>query len=124
MAQSVHLICKRDDRGHLKGVSVEDKERHIHKSISWEIPLTEAEQLVGGWLYLHPSKSKLSEFGGRILKIEDSGLKDTHGKPELAVTFESRAEARNQTWRGEDYVRAWWGGFVDADLEHERLQVD
>jgi hypothetical protein len=114
---AIHIICQRDNASRLKGLS------HIggahYTSECWAINDTEAQELLGGWVYFHPSKSRRSEFGGVILAVEE-GLRPGAATP-IGITFtiEARREAHGQTWRGQDHRRAWTGGVVADSLPHE-----
>lgn len=81
--------------------------------------MAEAEELVGGWVYFHPTKRARSEFGGIVRSIEPSGGVTARGDPEVAIILEARAEARDQRWRGKAHGMAWTGGLVPLMLPHE-----
>jgi hypothetical protein len=118
MPNSIHLICRREE-GRLLNISLIDRDRHHYRSIAWEIPEKDWTGLVGGWVYLHETKNKPSEFGGQIIRAESSGHPTAHGRPELAVIFRADAAARGQVWRGTDHSMAWWSGPIEPTSAHE-----
>lgn len=92
-----------------------ETETNVYYSGFWDIPLDEAECLVGGMLYLHEVKAKPSRFGGRVLAVEQVE------KPEFArskrVVFKVQAllEGKNVKWRGADHGMASYGGIIDIE---------
>jgi hypothetical protein len=117
---AIHIICRRDDGQNLNGLTLVDSGRRLYRSCCWDIVPQEAADLSGGWLYLHPTKAMSSEFGGRIVSVEQVLDEAPVAHQErVALIFEARIEARNQTWRGMDHGRAWTGGVVAASLKHE-----
>ena len=120
MAQSVHFICQRDGAG-LKGLTPVDPRAHLYRSCCWDLTSEEAESLVGGWLYLHPSKNAPSEFGGPIIRFEriwdEGGAKR---QDRVWFEFEAKREGRGQKWRGQAHGMAYTSRPVAADLAHER----
>ena len=118
MPKAIHLICKRITTGSLDGLSLVTKP-DLFRSISWGLTEDEVAALVDGWLYLHETKATPSQIGGRIERIEPSGLLTKLGKPEFAIVFRSTRPSRQQKWRGAAHGMAWTGGLVEADLPHE-----
>jgi hypothetical protein len=119
MTKSIHLICRREGAG-LLGLKLIDRDKHLHRSISWELSQADADEIVGGWVYFHPSKAAPSEFGGVVVHVEQMDKLSSHGNPEIAFILQFRTEARGQKWRGAAYGMAWCGGLVSKTLEHEQ----
>src|SRR5215217_4270045 len=120
--KAIHFICRRDVDGiNLNGVSVVQKgPSPIYRSCCWDISEPDAEALIGGWVYLHPKKTSLSEFGGRVLKFEagQEWLDKAH-QNRVAFFLEASPRGKGQIWRGVDFSLAWTGGLVEAALPHE-----
>jgi hypothetical protein len=74
MAQSIHFICEREGTG-LKGLTLVDRATRLYRSCCWDLTSQEAESLIGGWLYLHPTKRQPSDFGGRLSGLSGYGTK-------------------------------------------------
>nr|WP_295743494.1 hypothetical protein [uncultured Acidocella sp.] len=81
--------------------------------------MADAEQIVGGWVYFHPAKAKLSEFGGVVVSVEPTTELSGPDKPEIAIILEFRPESREQKWRGAEHGMAWCSGLVSPSFEHE-----
>jgi hypothetical protein len=118
MAKSIHLICRREN-GTLKGLTTVDKSAQLYRSIAWEILPSEADELVGGWVYFHPRKADKSEFGGEVVNIERLATISAHGHPEIGIVLKAKTQGRGQDWRGADHQMAHRSGLVDPDLPHE-----
>jgi hypothetical protein len=118
---AIHFICRRQGLG-LRNLHKVKGEKDRWVSSCWTIPERDAQQLVGGWIYLHPEgKTNLSQFGGRILSFESCERREGAGIEQgLAFTFEARKQGRDQPWRGADYAMAWTSGIVDASFPHEK----
>jgi hypothetical protein len=86
---SVHFKCGRDDGINLNGVSF-DKGKGVWRSASWDISVADAEALIGGWIYLHPTKAARAEFGGRILSFERVKIDKPH-EHRIAFVFRGAA---------------------------------
>jgi hypothetical protein len=121
--QAIHLICRRD----IDGVSLNhlsfDNEAQLHRSGRWDLPQADAQALVGGWLYLHPSKSVPSEYGGIIVGYEC--LTDpTLGHPHRIIFLvRRRRDGNGQKWRGNSYSMAYSSGLVPASYTHEQIEA-
>ena len=113
---AIHLLCRRDEGGRLKNLSTIDAPNNLYRSGYWKMSQKTAESLVGGWIYLHPGKALVSEFGGVI-----SGYREVQytGASRVEFDFVARREGRGQSWRGRRHAMAWGGEAVAADLEHE-----
>lgn len=120
--KALHLICRRySDRPGLKGLKPIPGETALYRSSCWALSEHDARTLTGGWVYLHPSKSDASEFGGVVRTVEFAASgRDGKAKGDgFDLIIESRSEGRNQVWRGAGHQMAWNGGIVDASLGHE-----
>ena len=116
---AIHFICKRDDGVTLNGVK-RDGATGNHRSGQWDISDDDARSLVGGWLYLHPTKADRSEFGGVIVGYEPVVDKQLAHAERIVLLIEKRREGSGQRWRGKSHGMAYSSGLVSADLEHEK----
>ena len=105
--KSAHLICKSAN-----GVSKADG-KNTYFSGSWVIPKEEANELIGGRLYLHENKSEPSYFGGSVVEWRNS--KREVGAIEEGVTFviEADKDGKGARWKGNSHAMAWFSGIVD-----------
>jgi hypothetical protein len=115
---AIHFICRRNDGISLNNLSY-DKESKLFRSGYWDISKAEAETLVGGWVYLHPTKSAGSEFGGVVTGFERVVVPELLRPERVVLLVEKRPEGFGQRWRGKDYGMAHTGQCVAADLPHE-----
>ncbi len=117
--KAIHLICRREEDGHLKGLSLISK--GTFESCCWALgDVQDAQSLIGGWVYLHPNgKSHRSEFGGVVRAVRPAGREGTAIKDGFAFVIEVRREGRDQKWRGAAHRMAWTGGIAGAHLPHE-----
>jgi hypothetical protein len=118
---AIHFICRRQGLGLRKLHKVKgEKDRWI--SSCWTISERDAQQLLGGWIYLHPEgKANRSQFGGVILAVSPCERGDGAASEQgVAFTFAARKEGREQVWRGADHGMALTGGVVEASLPHEK----
>jgi hypothetical protein len=117
--RAIHIICHREG-GRLKNL-VAAVGKDIYTSGCWALhDQDDPNELIGGWLYLHSHKNSPSEFGGIVRSYGACRRDDPAAKENgIAFTFEARIEGRGQTWRGADYDRAWTGGIVAANYDHE-----
>ncbi len=116
--RAIHFICGRDD-----GVSLNhlhfDKQSKSFRSGQWNISEDDAKALVGGWVYLHPTKASKSEFGGRVVGFEPV-IDDTLAhSARIVLIVQKRHEGAGQMWRGKDHTMAHKGDLVEANLPHE-----
>jgi hypothetical protein len=91
---AIHIICHRDDGGNLKGLSRITGKQPRYLSECWAIRDEEASQLLGGWVYFHPTKKKLSEFGGRILDMAIGEREGAATPLGIVFTLEAHNEGR------------------------------
>jgi hypothetical protein len=122
--KAIHFICKRDVDGiNLNGVSVVERTpKPVYRTCCWDIPIKDAEALIGGWVYLHPKKAAPSEFGGRVIRFEagQEWLGKAH-ENRIAFFIQASPQARGKAWRGADHSLAWTGGLIEAGLPHEQV---
>ncbi len=117
--KAVHFKNGRDKQGFLLNLTLLKKAQNLYESGNWSVTEEFAESLVGGWIYLHPSKAKNSEFGGKI-----SGwvrvLDETKANPIcIKFHFQTKLDAKEKKWRGMDHTMAWQSGLVEANFPHE-----
>lgn len=118
MKLAIHFVSERDDGGKRRNLAY-DPELRAFRSGNWDIPLAEARDMIGGWLYLHPTKGEPSDFGGRILACEPIIDPSVARQDRVVFIVEVVPAARGQRWRGENHPRAWTGRPVPANLPHE-----
>jgi hypothetical protein len=117
--RAIHIICHREGTG-LKNLVRSEVEKGIYTSGCWALHREDdPAELVGGWLYLHPHKNSRSEIGGIVRSCGGCKREDAANEDGIAFTFEVRKEGRGQASRGADYDRAWTGGIVAANYDHE-----
>jgi hypothetical protein len=117
--KAIHLICRRDDGLRPNGLIRDPSAKNTWHSSCWALPQQEALSLRGGWIYLHPAKSGLSEMGGQIVDVYHMKRKGMPKEDGFVFVFESRREGREQKWRGADHTMAWTSGAIDASYVHE-----
>lgn len=116
MPSSIHFINRqvgigREGLSHLGGGR--------YRSCCWILNGQEIEAIIGGWIYLHETKSAPSAFGDKILAVEP-GIREQAAYPEgFAIIFDAPLEAQGQAWRGADHALAYRSGLVEPDLPHE-----
>jgi hypothetical protein len=115
---AIHFICRRDDEGGLKNLKF-DKATKRYLSDKWDVAIEDAQSLVGGWIYLHPTKNAPSEFGGIIRSFE--AITDTSYAHSERIVFlvDSRLEGKGKRWRGQSHSMAHTSGLVDVTYPHE-----
>lgn len=115
MGKAIHLINRRDGQ-RLHGMSPWSGQPGGFRSCCWIIGDEQAAELIGGWVYLHETKSTPARFGGIILGFEP-------GEADMAdrkvMLFQGDGRSRGVRWRGASHGMAMSSGVVDADLPHE-----
>ena len=76
--------------------------------------------MVGGWLYLHPTKASRSEFGGVVLGYDVEIVDDVAHQRRIVFHVRKANAGMGQRWRGKSHAMAHASGLVEADLPHER----
>ncbi len=114
----IHFICKREG-ARLKGVTF-DKETNLFRSGQWDISKQQADELIGGWVYLHPNKASRSEFGGIVHSVESVTDETLSHAQRIVFVLEQRPEGRDQKWRGKEHTMAHSSGLLDGTLPHEK----
>ena len=116
--KAIHIICRREGtRGGFKDLERVAGENNIYRSSCWA--LHNPNDLIGGWLYLHPDgKNAPSGFGG-VVRSFDACKREAATEDGIAFVFEARKEGRGQRWRGANHGMAWTGGIVEATYPHE-----
>ncbi|MES2435208.1 MAG: hypothetical protein V4586_15460 [Pseudomonadota bacterium] len=112
----LHVINKQKGDGiGLEHLTKSDTEKDVWFSGYWDIPLAEAELLVGGILYLHESKAKPSRFGGRVLGFEPTIRSDLAHSHRIRFKILAFPEVRGVKWRGADHAMASYGTIIEVD---------
>ena len=112
----LHVINKQSDDGPgLRHLWPAPGEKDVFHSGYWDLPLAEAETLIGGMLYLHETKAKPSRFGGRVLSVEQREMNEFARPMRVVFKVESLREGRGQKWRGADHDMASYGSIIEAD---------
>jgi hypothetical protein len=119
MKQSIHFVCERLPDGqsrHLKHIEGTNK----FASGYWDISEDKAKLLVGGWIYLHTTKTERSYRGGLIHAYEIEIREEYSRSKRVKLIFQPKPEAIGQSWRGQDHGMARNSGPVEAFLPHEQ----
>jgi hypothetical protein len=115
----LHLINKQNDKGPgLRNLQRLEGEKDTYLSGYWDIPLAEAQTLVGGMLFLHEAKAKPSRFGGKVLSVEQVRMEEFAHKNRIVFKILSLLEGRGAKWRGADHAMASYGRILDLDDPH------
>ncbi|HMK89927.1 MAG TPA: hypothetical protein VK446_09900 [Methylocystis sp.] len=119
--QAIHIICHAEGSGHQNLWRLDDPA--LYRSACWPFPnFRDLQPLIGGWIYLHELKSEPSYLGGVIQKIESCERHEARIENGYAFIFRADDAAKNRPWRGQAHDRAWTGGLVQANFEHEKTQ--
>jgi hypothetical protein len=118
MASSIHLVCKRLGLS-FHGLKLIDPQNLLYRSDSWELSPSDAEQIIGGWVYFHTARTASSEFGGKVYRVDVIQNDIGNRRPTFGIIFQVRREARYRNWRGHHNELAWSGGLVPLSLHHE-----
>ena len=113
--KNIHFICKKDDESSgNKGLRRIDKDNHIWISGYWDFNPEELKDLVGGFIYLHRTKSKKSFFGGKVLEIIPTQRDELKRKNRVDIKFTADNSARDVPWskEGKSYNMAYTSGLV------------
>lgn len=115
--KALHLINKQSDDGPgLKNLVRSETEKDVFFSGYWDIPLADAQSLIGGMLYLHETKAKASRFGGQVIAV-DLVKKEEFARAQRTVfKVRSLQEGRGVRWRGADHAMASYGRIIDIEL--------
>ncbi|MBM6577101.1 hypothetical protein KCP91_12030 [Microvirga sp. SRT01] len=118
MANAIHFKNDREGLA-LRGQTQIAGKPNGYRSCCWL--LTEADQkaLIGGWLYLHPSKSQGATHGGRIIGFEPAIRETSAIQDGVAILYIADVAARGVKWRGASHGMAYTSGIVTAGLSHE-----
>ena len=116
---AIHLKCERDPQGGIANLTF-DKTSGTYRSGFWNITVEDAENLIGGWLYLHEAKTVTSQFGGQIVQFEQVERPELAKKDRIVLVVEPSKSCRGQKWRGKRHEMAWTGGVIAGSLPHEQ----
>lgn len=99
-----HFICR-----NRAGIHVVQMPHYT--SAAWDIPVTDADALVGGMLFFHESKEQPSYFGGKVTGYRLSEGADGR-RPRVTFELTAMHEARGIAWSGKDHGMAHYSGVV------------
>ena len=88
-----------------------DKATQRYTSGVWDVSEKTAQQLVGGYIFLHKTKAQPSFFGGIVHSFRVVSTDFAHAE-RIEFEVESRAEAKHKPWSGNSGARDWWGGLI------------
>jgi hypothetical protein len=112
----LHVINKQKVKGPgLEHLAPSPVEKDVWFSGYWDIPLAEAETLVGGMLYLHETKAKPSRFGGKVLSVKPAIKSDLARIHRVIFKILASQDAKGVKWRGADHTMASYGKIIEAD---------
>ncbi len=111
---AMHAIC-RHEGNRPRNLRDVDPQMGRYGSGWWMLKPDQANNLVGGWLYLHETSGELSHF---VARVDAIGERKDDGAVELIIT---RQRVPNQRWRGPKAGRAKTEHYrlVPADYSHE-----
>lgn len=118
--KACHFICKRvEGRSLPRHVDFAEGEKDTYFSGYWDMTPEQAEELIGGNIYLHTAKAERSYFGGRVLsyaleQFEDEGVNRDSG---IRFKFLALKDCKNVAWRGNKRAMAHSSGIIDLDVE-------
>ena len=119
MSKAIHLKNERQGISR-RGLTKVVGERNGWRSCCWLLTDEEQDALIGGWLYLHETKSTPSQFGGMIIGFEPAERDGAARSNGVAIVFRADSRARDQGWRGANHGMAWTSGVLEGDLPHEQ----
>lgn len=100
----LHVICR-------AFLHVKKIDETSYESGYWPVSEEYTNQLIGGMLFLHETKSERSYYGGTVKSFRKSGPESPH-PGRMIFIFQPTADARGQRWRGQDDPMSWVGGVV------------
>jgi hypothetical protein len=92
--KAIHIICRRDGIS-LRNLVQSTTEKGVYTSSCWALhKRDDPQQLIGGWIYLHPvSKNAPSEVGGLVTSIGTCTRDDAATETGVSFTFVLPREA-------------------------------
>lgn len=103
----IHFICRH-------GLNLALVEFPVCESGYWDIPIEDAQQMIGGMIYLHEEKAAVSYWGG---VIEDWRTEERHdvARP-MRIAFRGRSisDGKDARWEGDSHQRAHYSGIVES----------
>jgi hypothetical protein len=105
--KSIHLKC--EDRKSLKCIKMPTFE-----SGYWDIPDADADQLIGGMVYLHQTKNEPSYIGGIVKEVRQEKRPEHAHSDRWLIVFDAVEAGKGTAWRGADHTMAWYSGLVDG----------
>ena len=102
-------------------------EKNHFVSCCWDFNIEEAQNLIGGMIYLHDTKAEKSFMGGKVVDVQQVDLNEgneyfdptTQKVPSRServwIKFESTYEGRGIAWSGQDHSMAWTSGIIDFE---------
>ena len=130
----LHLICTLEEGSNTKrrGLRViPGTSNRRWKSGWWDFTVEQIEELMGGKVYLHDTKRKVSYMGGTVVdykeidmtsetiqKLQKLGHNDiiTPKKTKrIVIVFQNELDERGRKWEGRDYSMNYSGDIIDVD---------
>lgn len=119
MTKAIHLKNEREGIGR-RGLTKVPGDRNTWRTCCWLLSDEEQGALLGGWVYLHDTKSAPSSFAGLIIGFEAAERQGSVRPEGVAIIFRADPRARGQGWRGASHGMAWSSGLIDGNLPHEQ----
>jgi len=102
---------------------------NVYVSCCWDFKVEDAEELIGGRIYLHHTKKKISFMGGVVTKVTNCDLRfaNKYFDPQkqkipsrfdrVFIEFRSTHKDRHVWWNsaGNVHPMAWTTGIIDVD---------
>jgi hypothetical protein len=105
--KTIHLLCR--DQLNLHRVA---GQKDVWTIGNWDLAPEVAASLVGGTLFLHDKKTKVSYFGGTISSLAPIETGGTRAR-RVVFTFTYAERARGVKWRAGTQPRVWTSGVID-----------
>jgi len=127
----IHIICRMDEKTNRPlGISPIDVKTNRYMSCCWDFDIEEMEQLIGGMIFFHRTKTQKSYLGGVVHKVHPIDMNQSYDGPyytpnkddvgkrsdRIMFEFEITKEAREPTnWRGSKHSMSYYSGVVDTE---------
>ncbi len=95
------------------GLGIQVLKHPVYTSRAWDISKEDAQNLVGGKIHFHNSKSETSYFGGVVKGFEIVHTDSPHDE-RVVFTVESHSDCKNVAWAGIDHINAHYSGVLEV----------